>query len=234
MGKTNREIANEVKQAIGVDVFSKEHQILTLLHDAGFASHKDLSCLLSASAATLDRRLAVLAGKGLISSGRDHADLRRRSYSLTPKARAILEEELAYFLGWSASGTSLPGAAGDLPQFVANLQARLGIGVLDQKYKIIISAFSNGGASTLSIFDTAGLPQGSFYNKLKQLKDAGILQSIRDHQDERRLQIFLSDRVVRVINEAHFELNSWISEIRSKAASSPPCWLLALIAAPPL
>ena len=100
MDKSNRQIASDLGQDLGIDLFSLEYEILTLLHESGDLSHKELSGLLRPSSATLERRLAWLRTRGLVTTARDRSDLRRCSYALSDDARSVLESELAFFSSW--------------------------------------------------------------------------------------------------------------------------------------
>lgn len=211
MSDSNREIANTLSQIIGVNVFSHEYEALTLLHEAGDASYKDISCLLRPSHATLERRLEVLYYKGLIELSRESIDRRRRKFALSENTRRILNEELNFFSNWPSHQSDPAVAIGRL---VGNLQRRLSVPIFEQKYQLILGLYRNDGARTLSLLSLARISRGGFFDKLKALKASGIVGSARDNKDSRRVQIFLSDWVTRAIDNAHADLNRWASNAR--------------------
>ncbi|WP_082156958.1 MarR family transcriptional regulator [Afipia felis] len=194
-----------------MDIFSHEYEILTLLHEAGEASYKDLSCLLRPSSATLERRLGTLCYKGLIESVRETADRRRRKFTLTGEARKVLDEELAFFSDWPFHQSD---AATAISRLVSNLQRRLGIRIFGQRYQLVLGLYRNDGARTSSLLSLAQISRGSFFDKLKVLKMSGIVGSARDSTDSRLVQVFLSDWVTRAIDDAHADLNKWALNAR--------------------
>lgn len=211
MGNNNRETANELSKIIGVDVFSHEYEILTLLHEAGNLSYHDMSCLLSPSSATLERRLGLLCGKGLIDSARESVDRRRRKFVLTGKARRVLDEELAFFSSWPSHQSD---AAIAIAGLVGNLQERLGVRIFDQEYQLVLNLYRKDGSCTSTLRSLTQISQGGFFNKMKALKASGIVGSVHDKNDNRRVQIFLSNWVTRAIDDAHADLNRWASNLR--------------------
>jgi DNA-binding MarR family transcriptional regulator len=211
MSDNNREIAITLSQIIGIDIFSHEYEILALLHEAGDISYKDISCLLRPSSATLERRLEVLCYKRLVESARDNADHRRRKFALTGEARRILDEELAFFSSWPSRQSDASAAIAGL---VSNLQKRLGIRIFEQKYQLVLGLYRKDSAHTLSLLSLAQISRGGFFGKLKELKAAGIVRSVRDNKDHRQVQIFLSDWVTRAVDDAHSDMNRWVSNTR--------------------
>jgi DNA-binding MarR family transcriptional regulator len=204
----NRDLANLVSQELGLDVFTKEYDILTLLHEAGEVSFNDLYFELQTSGSTIGRKLGRLRDKGLITSRLDDADLRRRKFALPGRVRTILDTELAFFRSWDNSRHESKDRLSDL---VTNLNKGLGIKILGQDYKLIVGCFSQDGPSAAALLDFAAISQGGFYARLKRLQHEGMIQSVRETGDKRKSRIFLSDHVVGAVTEAHCELQKWAS-----------------------
>lgn len=210
MRSSNRETAHELSRIIGFEVFSDEYEILALLHEAGDIAYSDVSCQLRFPPATLGRKLELLCGKGLVVSRREHSDRRRRRFSLTGRARMIMDEELAFFSDWPSHQSD---AAAAIAALVKSLQQRLGVRLFRQEYELVLGLYRNDGLRTLSLLPLARVSQGSFFNKLRVLKAARIIHSVRDDMDNRRVQISLSGWVARAIDDAHADLNRWASNL---------------------
>ncbi len=205
----HRDVANSLGREIGVDVFTAEYDLLTLLHEAGEASFNDLYFHLEMSGSTIGRKLARLRDKGLIISRLNEADLRRRKFDLSNGVRSILDTELAFFSSWEHAGAE---PRDKLSNMVANLKQNLGVEVLGQDYKLIIGCYSQDGPGASALLDFADMSQGSFYAKLRQLQENGLVSSVRETEDQRKSRIYLADYVVGAVADAHSELHKWASK----------------------
>lgn len=206
MDKTNREIAIALGEALGFNIFSSDYDILVLLHETETASHKDLASCLSPSSATLDRRLNVLRCKGLVDAAVDGVDQRRRNFALTPEARQILDEELSLFCTWRASQ---PDASAALQGMIGRLQSRLRMKIFDPRYGLMVSAYRNDGVRTLPLRELAQVSQGTFFNKLRELKETGVVDSVRDSDDGREVRVYLSKWALRAMDDANGDMIKW-------------------------
>lgn len=205
-GFTNRQIAKAMGEAIGMEIFSLEYTVLTLLHEVKCASHKEILFSTLCSPATLQRKLSFLTARRLIESAVDLDDKRRRIFTLTDKTRAVLDDELSFFVDWDPERSECVIGIFDL---VKILEGKLKIQIFENEYKISTLIYHNDGLSTVDLFELSGLSQGSFYMALKNMRESGRVVTQRDEFDKRIVRHFMPDNIRNIIDLAHRDLSQW-------------------------
>lgn len=206
---TNREIATALGEAIGIDIFSLEYEILAFLHEAGGASHKEILFSLGCSAATLQRKLNHLAARELIRSDIDEDDRRRRVFILTGATKCILDEELHRFLNWNINQDDNATIAYSI---AINLEMTLNIEIFNPEYRLFILLYYAEELPTSKLRVESGLPHSRFYSSLSNLRGKNIIIPKEYGSDMRIASYLINDEARKLADSAHIKLSIWSND----------------------
>lgn len=207
MGKnvrTNRDCVLEVERAIGIKALSSEYRIIVELHELRSLFPEDLQICVDVSPATFFRIQKRLHFLNLITSEIDDFDRRRRRYSLTDRARSILDRELRFLASWPKEKTSKC-----LENFISKLRTLLKIPIFSVEYSILIGLYDHDTINTIALKDWTKIPHGSFYSALRILISKDLVVRSTVDADLRQVQLALSDQTRTAIDDAHIILSEW-------------------------
>lgn len=217
----SQNIADSLTEGLTIRVVTVEYAIVLHLYDVSNVSAGELCTVSGASTASFYSKLKQMLAAGLLCSSSSATDRRVKLYSLSQRARKILDEEYQFLPDWmdrKLAGNNL--IRGELIKFINRASQRLDIKFFSTEYEILIDIYDH---FTLSCKDIISLNQSSptsVYNALKCISDAGLITVNVDEQDSRKRLYQLNEPVRRFLNDQHVELSRWISSHISESSET--------------
>lgn len=214
----SQDIGFALAERLKVRVVTVEYAIVLHLYDRSHVSAGELCALSEASVTNFYAKLKRMVDAGVVQSEVSAKDHRIRLYSLSERAKNILDEEYAFLPDWverRVYGTNFK--MGELIEFINRTGERLGVNFFRMDYEIIIQLYDLINLSSADIISLSKASQSSSHYTLMKLIDIGIVTVEVDEGDKRKKIHRLNDQVREFLNKQHVELSQWISAHQAKS-----------------
>ncbi|WP_221795333.1 MarR family winged helix-turn-helix transcriptional regulator [Aquisediminimonas sediminicola] len=218
----SQDIGSVLAERLKIRVVTVEYAIVLYLYDQSNVSAGDLCAISEASVTTFYAKLKRMVEAGVVQFKVSATDHRVRLYSLTERAKNILDEEYAFLPDWidkKVRGNNFK--MGELIEFINRTGDRLGVDFFRIDYAIIIQLYDLINLSSADIIALSKASQASSYDALMKLIDIGVVTVEVDANDKRKKIHRLNDQVRDFLNNQHIELSHWISSHQTRA--NPDC-----------
>lgn len=220
----SQDIGSVLAERLKIRVVTVEYAIVLYLYDQSNVSAGDLCAISEASVTTFYAKLKRMVEAGVVQFVVSATDHRVRLYSLTERAKNILDEEYAFLPDWidkKVRGNNFK--MGELIEFINRTGDRLGVDFFRIDYAIIIQLYDLINLSSADIIALSKASQASSYDALMKLIDIGAVTVEVDANDKRKKIHRLNDQVRDFLNNQHIELSHWISLHQAKANPDYKC-----------